>query len=78
MEVTFNDKVRVTRGGKDNREESYFKIEIEKCEKGIRDISLYDSSVCIGGFIHFKTIEEWDKLKNAMDRLIIKAQDYSL
>ena len=78
MEVTFNDVVPTSRGGKKDRQIGSFHIDIEKCEDGIQDISIFDAHGPMRGPVRFKSIEEWDKLKNAMDRLIIKAQEYSI
>ena len=78
MQVKFNDTVPVSRGGKESRTEGQFLINVEKCEDGIQDISIYSSMGYPGGVVRFKTVEEWDKLKNAMDRLIMKSQEYKI
>lgn len=78
MEVKFNDVIPISRGDKENREETRYHVDIKKCEEGIQDISIYSSGSFMGGFLHFKSVDEWDKIKNAMDRLIIKAQEYSI
>ncbi len=78
MNVEFNDSVTITKKGKDKIEEGKIDIEITKCEKGIQEIQLYRCGHFMGSFFHLYSVDEWDKLKSKVDRMIARAEEYNI
>ena len=78
VKVEFSDSVNIERKGREKIEVGKIDINITKCDKGIQEIRLYRSGLFVGSFFYLYSVEEWDKLKSKVDRMIARAEEYNI